>query len=499
MPPTAVPTSESPGDAPTPMSLEEIQAPTLFDEPQPPAMYPLDDDITAATGESSSVDPQPMAQEPRPAAPRPPSNTLPEVVRTRSPSPPTPPPKPSNKRRRLIIVGLGAVLVLCVLILVGAVVARQLMDRAQATQAQIEVESGASPDQPTQAPPPSPPEAQEIEPDAQADPDPDPAPSPQGNEVDITRSPGEFARIRFPALRRNTRSPQIYTQAPPSPAPRISIQKEIGRGSGCAGVEQIIDTAIQQSPAFSPLYRDLWNCYRDLNDPHVGGQLDSALYFIDKRPHLEGTLTQPDPGRPLPLWFLPAQDGIERRMDLYHETAGIRDGFHDVINDAIDAEIVASRFHYDLLAMAAYAAAFANLPNPTSAQIQDWARRVYTVRKHRDSTVGRLVQEMDPAASRRIRDVLAGATFDFEQTYKTELSNWLKDNPGADRSGFDWRELADRRRLPHDVAQAVLVGADLIASPTGTRPEPVAEEQTKTPVRQRDPCEVNPTDPRCIP
>ncbi|TVQ90937.1 MAG: serine/threonine-protein phosphatase [Deltaproteobacteria bacterium] len=508
MGPTPLPSTESSGDAPTPMSLDEIHTPALFDEPQPPALYPLDDETTAGTDATAGTDQPPLAHQietPRAQPPR--VSSMPEVVRTAPAKPePIPPVKRTNKKRRLILVGLSAILVLCILILVGAVVTRQVLDRAPAQAkvdpspeegAQAASSSGPEPEPKAEEPQPQT-QTQELEQPAEPEPSFD---EPSGSEVDITRSPGEFARIRFPTLRRNFRTPQIYTHAPPSPAPRISIQNEIGRGSGCAGVEEIIKDSLRRSPAFSPLYRDLWNCYRDLHDPHVGGQLTSAIHFIDKRPHLEGQPVQPNPDRPLPLWYLPAQDGIERRMDLYDESAGVRDGFHDVINDAIDPEIIASRFHYDLMALAAYAAAFSNLPNPTSAQIQDWARRVYYTRKHRDSAVGRLVQELDPAADRRIRDVLAAATFDFEQTYRNASNNWLSENPGSERESFDWQDLAGQRRLPVEVAQAVLVGAKLIPPPTATRPQakPDEAEKPKPVVRKRDPCEVNPTDPLCIP
>lgn len=506
MPATPLPTHESSGDQPTPLSLDSVRAPTLFDEPQPPAMYPIDpeDEPTEASLDATDASPDPRSDDLR----SPPKSTAsPLPPRAAIQAQPKIPVKPTRRPRRLApIIGIS-VAVLCFVILGGAFVYRQVRDHQQSEALNALADPGSDA-LPAQGEPPRDTDAAASDDPPNGDSDPpadDPVepnvPDPGAllvGEVDIAREPGSFASLRFPPLRRNSRSAQIYTEAPPSPAPRINIQKEIARANGCSAVEDIIEQSLRQSPSFAPLYLDLWNCYQDLHDPNLGGVLPAAMHFSDKRPHLEGTLRQPNPSKPLPLWYLPATDGIERRMDLYSQSARARDGFHDVVNDAVDERILASRFHYDLLAEAAYALAFSTLPNPTAEQIQDWARRVYVARKHRDSPVGSLVQQLEPTAARRVDAVLASATFGFEEAYKDGLSQWVNENPGVERQTFDWHALAQRHRLPIPVAHALLVGADHLPPPTGVSSEPEDEDEPAPTVR-RDPCQINPADPRCIP
>jgi PPM family protein phosphatase len=495
-PATLAPVVEQSGDMPTPMSMDEVRSPTLLEEPQPPALFPIDpsDEPTDASEGASSPSPHRLLHDPRPRTPVP-ATTLPPRVVTRTPPPPPPKNLKKERERRLaLIIGI-CVLALCVLLCAGAIGTREFLDARRAPGIAVAVDPSELPGDPL-------PPADLV---ATAPPtEPDPAAALNDpifvTEVDIAREPGEFANIRLPPLRRNTRSTQTYTSAPPSPAPRINIQRELGRRQGCASVEQIIHGALRDSPAFAPLYRDLWNCYQDLHDPHVAGQVPTAIHFIDKRPHLEGELKQPNPARPLPLWYLPANDGIERRLDLYDQSAGLPDGFHDVIHDAFDVDTVVTRFHYDLLAEAAFAQAFSTLPNPTAGQVQDWARRVHVVRKHRATRVGQLIEQHDPPADRRIREVLAAATFDFERHYQDAVSAFQRENPGAARSDVNWRSLAAERRVPTEVAEALLVAAGYLPAPDGRPVEPdEATKKVKPPTVQRDPCLVNPTDPRCIP
>jgi serine/threonine protein phosphatase PrpC len=495
-PATSLPVAESSGDHPTPLSMDEVRSPTLFDEPQPPALYPIDpaDEPTAASSDNPSAIPLRSATE-LPSSPRP--AALPPRVAARTPSPAPIVTKPHANRRQTAVRIALLVLALCVLLVGSAVVIRNLLEAQRDSRLEAAALGAQGDPVAVAAVAPADPEGVRVSAPEGTEPDPlAPPPELQPEDqsgFDLTRNSGDFATVRIPPLRRNKRTPQVYTNAPPDNGSRARIQAEIAKGKGCEGVEREIDASLRNSPEAAPLYRDLWMCFQDLHDPNIGGRIPTAMAFIEKRPHLEGNPVQPNPDAPLPLWFLPATSGIERRMDLYNEPEG---KFHLVVEDAIEAELVATRFHYDLMAEAAYAESFSNLPNPTAGQIQDWARRVFTVRRHLDSRVGQTIVEQDPSAHRRIRAVLAASTFDFEKVYTDELNAFLASRSGADRKDFAWKPIADRLRLPYDVAEALLVAANQVPAPTGrpTVPDPatVPKRTSTGPRPVTDPTELIP-------
>ena len=504
MQPTQIPNLENPGDVLTPSSSDWVQTPDLHSEPLPPALYPIEpEDEPTAQDESAAG----LLDTQEPASPTGTSSPLPPRVSSRTPPPePEREEAPNRNRRRVLLIG-GSSVVLAALILGGAFASRPLLSGEVPT---FRVDMAglfawARTDTPE---PTAPAEGDDASADAdgtagdlmvqtegtggslsidEGDPGSDPvepaeAAPPTGSEpsaaftqgdVNIVRQPGEWVHIELPPVKINRKTRSLYGNPVPSPTPRSDIANRIRAQRPCSEVEPIINDAMASSPEYAPLWVELWNCHQDIHQSALDVQLQGHHQFEEIRMHLEGRPEQPT-GKKLPYWFLPATSGIERRMDLWeeHVVAGEAKLFDEVVMDAIYADIIAARFHHDLIIESALAIAFSEIEDPSPEQVQDWARRVYIARTHWERRVGEMVREYDSPAYNRVRNLLADATFDFEKKLDERLARERQEKPGATLEDVDWGALADELRLPREVARALLTS-------TGDLPPPSAEQVAK--------------------
>lgn len=492
MAPTPLPTMENAGDALTPSSHDLVHAPELIHDAMPPALYPIEpeDEPTAypedATGNSSQA----------PSGSASTSGQLPPRITPRA-TPAPAPERPEQRttratpnRRPLILA--GATLGLCLAILLAAIGYRWANAPAIATAPDVD-----PPVAPTEMPP-GPPAVAVEPPLPPTQPVPPPATDPESvvpeleryglREVDITRQRNEWFAIRFPDVNKNTKSKAIYASPLPSAGPRVLIAN-LTRAGNCAQVEAIVTESMRQSKDYAPLYQELWTCHEDRHHSQFAALRLQAKYDFDRLiVHLEGTPAQPKGGAILPYWYLPATDGIERRMDLWDSHArSDTELFDEVVFDAMDRSIVAARFHHDLMVEVGLVEAFASINNPEPGEVQYWARRVFAARRHLESRVGRLVESEDPAAHSRIRTLLSTNTRQAERVFDDARDAWLATNPGKPIAQFDWKAAMATAGLPEAVAQALLVGAGKIPPPDAVRPE--------EPKKDPKPRQTGPTSP----
>lgn len=483
--PTPIPSLEGGTDALTPSSSDLVHAPDLLNEPMPPALYPIEpeDEPTAYPEDPTdqSGDDMVAARRPTPSSPLPPRVT----PRTPAPAPMRPAKEqPTAPRRRILLV--AGVAALASIVILGAAVTWRL------TQSPV----SRAIDDPIDGvivPPPDPDDPPIVTPAQDTDRDPDTDTEEVvigqgGGECDITTRATQWVNIQCPNVRKNTRKGTAYRGTPPGARYRVEMSQKMV--DSCDGAEAVVNAAMRNSPDHAPLYLDLWHCFQDFHASVLRHtELDNPQQFETVRRHLEGNdLEQPEADCSLPLWYLDAKDGIERRMDLYADHVMGGGEFDEVVLDFIDEERVASRFHHDLVSEAAFACGFRKVTNPTADQVQAWARRVYTVRKHLDSPVGELVSINHPKAYRRARDLLAECTNNYEVVYESDLESYRRLNDSANEAKFDWKRVAASISLPEEVAHALLVGAGEQAAPTCRAPEPV----DTTPTRPTGP--ANPLD-----
>lgn len=506
---TPIPSIEQSGDALTPSSSDMVQAPNLLEEPMPPALYPIEpeDEPTHYTEDpGSSVGGMPLVS--REPTPRP-------VPRT----PVAPPPRPEQQDKagkkgpsRAVLIAGGAA-VLCLLILGASAVYRFVIAPPGEAVAANDTAMPAT----TPAPPPTPvPVAVEpsttgvgqalialddtdeplISPGSAVLDDPPSADAYSVANIDLTAPTNAWVYVAFPELRANEKTKVIYDTPPASAQHRVNISKIVhGTNPDCAAVEEIVTRAIRSSGDNAPLFEDLWHCFQDAHHAALEGPVAAHHDFGRIKRHLEGNPTQPSAKATLPYWYLPATDGIERRMDLFAEHAISKNRgaiFDDVVLDAIDREIIAATLSHDLQTEAAFARGFRRLRNPRAGEIQQWARRVYTVRRHLDSPVGELVKETYSEAWTRTLALLRDATFDFERAYTAERKALALDNESSTPEELDWQQLAMDSGLEAEVARALLVAAGQLPNPSL---EPIKKEEDKPkkptgPPPSRDPSKI---------
>lgn len=489
---TDVPNIEESGDALTPSSSDMVHAPNLLDEPMPPALYPIepeDEPTYHPDDPTTSIPGAPLIPQQRSATPRP-------VPRTPAPAPPRPEKRKGRKKGPSKAVLIAAAALVACLVILGAAFAYRMsigspapqvaMEDPDAGQITVDV-AGTTPEDPIEV----------VDPTLPVEP---PTGEPRGEggittPVDDVRTTGgdtsintpsnAWAFVGFPELRPNTKNKSLYANPSTNPQFRINIRKVVqGEQADCKSVEDIVADAVDESSDNASLYEDLWHCYQDRHHQALEGALPDRYAFGRKvQPHLEGSPRQPDDATVLPYWFLPATDGIERRLDLYaeHSTRKDRDAlFDDVIMDSLDRDIIAAVFSQDLQAEAAYARAFRRVRDPEAGDVQNWARRVYTMRRHLDSPVGDLIEEVYPASYSRTQRLLKEATNDFEDIYRDEKEAWMAENRSRNADDFDWRGLALKQELEPEVAHALLVAAGRLDRPDGVKKEKEKEGPKKT-------------------
>jgi len=481
---TELPSMEQSGDALTPSSSDMVHAPNLLDEPMPPALYPIepeDEPTYHPDDPTTSIPGAPLIPQQRSATPRP-------VPRTPAPAPPRPDKKRKKRRgpSKAVLIAVSA-LVLCLIILGAAFAYRVTMGGQPAGpavasngngngNAGVAGTNGQTSQDAVEVVPPEPvpldsdASAASTDPPAQDEGSVTVAGIGPGGPGDIELNPpaGAWAYVRFPQLPSNTKTKIVYDKPPSHPEHRQKIRKLVNAPQpDCSQVEAIVAQAVDESTDNAGLYEDLWLCYQDRHHRQLSGTLDDYYAFSTVQPHLEGAPRQED-GTRLPYWLLPATDGVERRMDLFAEHFASKDRdalFDDVVQDAIDRRIVAANFSHDLQAEAAYATAFKRLRNPSPGEVQHWARRVYTIRKHLDSPVGDLIEDDYPQSYNRLRGLLADVTNDFEDTFRDAQAAWLTENRNRDAKEFPWRELAVQEGLDPEVAHALLTAAGRVERP----------------------------------
>lgn len=498
---TPIPSIEQAGDMLTPSSSDMVHTPNLLEEPMPPALYPIEpeDEPTHYTDDPSSViGGAPLVS--REPTPRP-------IPRTPAPAPARPEhrdPQKAQRRPSRVVMIVGGAAVLCVLILGAAVAYRSLGPSATAVNV---TDTGTTP--PPVPVDPTPPivsptgVAAVVSPPPIETPTEDPLPpgtdgidivGATAGDVDLSTPPGTWVYVDYPDLKTNEKTKILYTTPPASPQHRINIGKIVhGQSPNCAEVEKIVQNAVRRSEDNAPLYEDLWHCFQDAHHAELEGPVANHSDFSRKKRHFEGSPTQAS-GKILPYWYLSATDGIERRLDLFNEHAVSKKGtaiFDDVVLDSIERDIIAATLSHDLQTEAAYARAFRRQRNPRQLEIQNWARRVYTVRRHLNSPVGELVKDAYPESHTRLLALLADATLNFEKTYIAERKALVIDNPAAKAEDLDWRQLAAEHGLAEEVAHALLVAAGEIPDPTSA-PKPKEEAVKKVPrnVGPRDPASI---------
>lgn len=230
---------------------------------------------------------------------------------------------------------------------------------------------------------------------------PTPAPTPMAPDDNFFRfvAPAETPRLPH--------TPTQWLRAPGGPHSKraTALAKERKCGQALDAVREGITA---ESSEHAATYVDAWNCFTDVDQlPFKNAVVPDKSTFGPLLAHLEGN-------EPVPLewekaaWRRPATSGLDRRLEAYSDVS-VRPALSEVMIARIGEDAVAEVLARDILAEAQVGAAYARLTEPTPADIDAWARRVYVTRRAMTGPAGSMVRGKRPAYLTPIEDALRAA------------------------------------------------------------------------------------------
>jgi protein phosphatase len=343
-------------DEPTPPALPDDHPSYLTEEPEQPQKRE-ETTIGASTEAAPAEQPAPQAE----------SQPLPRKKK-----------KKSSRAKLLIpLAGIAAVGVLSI----GVMAMLLQPDPADDIIADIVVDDGKSP-----RPEPG---SMIVEP---AEPDPEPV-----EEAEVFF----VAEVPEPP-RRLPHRPLRYTQPPPRGA-KMFQAVQAARDRKCAESLAAVQEAMGTSPDHAKLYSSAWFCF---NETHARtlqvAEVESFEEFAELETYFRGwpevgeaELEWTTEDKRLPLWYRPALDGIEYRLEAWADSTE-DDLMREVMVDLEGEPAIADDFAADLIIEAQAAVALSKAEERTPDIEEAWARRVFVVSRALKGRVGKMLRTHRP-------------------------------------------------------------------------------------------------------
>ncbi len=294
-----------------------------------------------------------------------------------------------------------------------------------------------------------------------------------------------------PPPRRLRHTPLEFTQPPPGGQLQwLAVQA--ARQHKCAESLETVGKAMKNSIDHASLYSQAWFCFNETHQrPLIEGKAETWEDFIFLLEHFEGALNAKDEQtediKKLPVWFRPAPDGIEFRLQQWNDTD--RDNrIREVMADRLGEPTLADHLANDVLLELAAAEGLAAVEEPNDRVIAWWARRVYVVSASMNGRIGRLLENHRPELVTEIRERLKRIATpqlpDVEELPPVE-------NPEGEDVEVEPPPEPEPIPVPEMVAKAYEVGSGSAEAPDPTKPvkrtgpvkpkEPELEDLTDVP------------------
>ncbi len=203
-----------------------------------------------------------------------------------------------------------------------------------------------------------------------------------------------------------------YTQPPPRGA-KMFQAVQAARDRKCATSLDAVQDAMGTSPDHAKLYSQAWFCFEET---HAGvlrtADVENFEQFAELETHFRGW---PEVGeneiewtaehKRLPLWYRPAVDGIEYRLEAWAESTE-DDLMREVMVDLDGEPSIADDFAADLLVEAQAAVALSKAEERTPDIEEAWARRVFVVSKALKGRVGKLLRTHRPELVPQLEELI---------------------------------------------------------------------------------------------
>ena len=201
--------------------------------------------------------------------------------------------------------------------------------------------------------------------------------------------------------------PRGFMSDPGGPYARRAAQAAKDRD--CGGALDAVRNAItSDSDDHASLYGVTWSCFDAIDQaPLAKADVPDSAAFQAFIPYFEGLDPVP-PEFEKQAWRRPAPGGIDLRLEAYADVS-VQPGLAEVMLARIGPDAIAEVLGRDLLLEATAGAAFAGLADPTPAEIDQWARRVYITQRALTGPVGSIVQQKRPVYTAPIKEALRAA------------------------------------------------------------------------------------------
>lgn len=243
-------------------------------------------------------------------------------------------------------------------------------------------------------------------------------PRPLGKPAPTVNEPSSyFFAVEVPeAPRRLPHRPLRYTQPPPGGQHQFQAV-QAARDNHCAESLDNVWTAMSVSPDYAQLYSQAWLCFMSTHSaPLAAAKITDPERFADLETHFRGW---PAPGEPelqwteeakrLPLWYRPALDGVEYRLEAW-ANSDEDDRMIKVMTDLKGAPTITDQLAADLWVEATAAEALSKAEPLTPELEEAWARRVFVVASALEGRIGVLLRTHRPELLPVIEAKLAATT-----------------------------------------------------------------------------------------
>ncbi|MCB9676011.1 MAG: serine/threonine-protein phosphatase [Alphaproteobacteria bacterium] len=227
-----------------------------------------------------------------------------------------------------------------------------------------------------------------------------------------------FFRARIPdPPRRLPHRPLRYTQPPPRGQSQF-VAVQAARDHKCAESLDAVQEAMALSPDHAKLYSQAWFCFQESHARQlVNSKVENYEQFAELESHFRGWPEFGDPedlewtaeDKRLPLWYRPARDGVEYRLEAWASSSE-DDLMREVMIDLKGEPSIADDFAADVLVEAQAAVALSRAEPRTPDIEEAWARRVYVVSSALKGRVGKLLRTHRPELVPQLEEMLETAT-----------------------------------------------------------------------------------------
>lgn len=250
--------------------------------------------------------------------------------------------------------------------------------------------------------------------------EPVPAPVPAQPAVVPTPAPAEIEPVLSltppKSPRRLPHRANRYNQSPPGGS-HMFRAVQAARDKKCAESLVAVQQAMDVSSDHAKLYSQAWYCFGNTHSKALAaGSVEGEDAMVELEQHFRGwpppgesKITWTDEDKKVPLWYRKAVGGVEYRLEAWAESNG-DDLMREVMTDLKGEPTVTDDLANDIWVEAATAVTLSKLEEPTEAQVESWARRVYITSSAMRGRTGQLLKKHRPELVPTLEAMLAEAT-----------------------------------------------------------------------------------------